>query len=524
MKKLFKRLSVLFTALLTLSLGVTHDVKEVKAAEVSDVLNNADLNYTSNSYKDFTIIAETGTTYQLQCAGSNSSIQLRSSNNNSGIVSTNSCGKAVKVVVEWQSSTTNGRTLNIYGSNTPYTNPTELYDASTSGTKLGTIVKGTSTEFTFSGDYTYVGFRSNSGAMYLTSIEIVWEVVGNSIAFNETDLSKQETKASLSFDYSLTYDNTAYSLVTNASDLNVDDKVIIVANTYDCAISTTQSSNNRPEASIVKNGDLINSVSSEVEIFTLKKGNTINEVETFAFYDEDANGYLYAASSSSNYLRTENQLSDNSSFNISIDSETGVATIVAQGSNTRNKMQYNNSSKLFACYSSAQKDVSIYKLKKIEGIEQNLVGQKYDDVKIKFGAEVSKDLFDSTPSGAGLIVSQREIQTGAADATLDEYMASNSNYKALSLGSAPTLTNNKYSVAGAIQVYEDDEFASATDTKLATVLYASVYFVVNDKVVILKSSQYSVKTMLEYYSQNAKSLGITGDTLTAVNAFNDFIA
>ena len=103
-------------------------------------------------------------------------IQMRSSNSNSGIVTTASGGKVKSVTVVWQSSTTNGRTLDIYGKNTAYTQATDLYNSSNQGTKLGSIVKGTSTSLTISGDYAYIGLRSNSSAMYLTSITIDWEV------------------------------------------------------------------------------------------------------------------------------------------------------------------------------------------------------------------------------------------------------------------------------------------------------------------------------------------------------------
>ena len=40
---------------------------------------------------------------------------------------------------------------------------------------LGSIVYGTSTELTITGDYPFIGLRSNSGAMYLTSISIDWQ-------------------------------------------------------------------------------------------------------------------------------------------------------------------------------------------------------------------------------------------------------------------------------------------------------------------------------------------------------------
>lgn len=103
-------------------------------------------------------------------------IQLRSSDN-SGIVSTTSGGKVKKVTVSWDSSTTNGRTLDIYGKTTAYAGSSDLYSssASTKGTKLGSVVKGTSTELTISGNYTYIGLRSNDKAMYIESISIEWE-------------------------------------------------------------------------------------------------------------------------------------------------------------------------------------------------------------------------------------------------------------------------------------------------------------------------------------------------------------
>ncbi|MBR0439781.1 MAG: S8 family serine peptidase, partial [Bacilli bacterium] len=112
--------------------------------------------------------------YAGNSAGGNDSIQLRSSSNNSGIVSTASGGRLAKVVVEWQSSTSSGRTLNVYGKNTPYSQASDLYASSTQGTLIGTIVKGTSTELSITDDYTYIGLRSNSGAMYLTSVTVYY--------------------------------------------------------------------------------------------------------------------------------------------------------------------------------------------------------------------------------------------------------------------------------------------------------------------------------------------------------------
>ncbi|MBO7481377.1 MAG: InlB B-repeat-containing protein, partial [Bacteroidales bacterium] len=142
---------------------------------VTDVLNRALTGVTGTSYSNWSgKTSISSAVYAGNSAGGNNSIQLRSSNN-SGIVTTTSGGNVKKVTVVWNSNTASGRTLNIYGKNTAYSSASDLYNASTQGTLLGTIVCGTSTELTISGDYAYIGMRSNSNAMYLTSISIDWE-------------------------------------------------------------------------------------------------------------------------------------------------------------------------------------------------------------------------------------------------------------------------------------------------------------------------------------------------------------
>ena len=127
-------------------------------------------NYSSWSGKTLTSPA----VYAGNSAGSNDAIQLRSNNNNSGVVTTTSGGYVKKIAVEWQSATSDNRTLDVYGKNTAYTAATDLYNVSTQGTKLGSIKKGASTELLITGDYKYIGLRSNDGAMYLSEIAITW--------------------------------------------------------------------------------------------------------------------------------------------------------------------------------------------------------------------------------------------------------------------------------------------------------------------------------------------------------------
>ena len=189
--------AVLVSVLLALTLWTAPTDVRANAASttVTDTLNRETTEITNTTYASWSGKTSTSTAvYAGQSAGGNESIQLRSSNSNSGIVTTASGGKIKKVTVDWNSNTASGRTLNVYGKDTAYTSPTELYNTATAGTKIGTIVNGTSTVLEINEDYAYVGVRSNSGAMYLTSISFTWEVEVAS-ACEHTNKELQSTTA-----------------------------------------------------------------------------------------------------------------------------------------------------------------------------------------------------------------------------------------------------------------------------------------------------------------------------------------
>ena len=146
------------------------------AVSYEDVLTRDVTGITGTNYSSFLgKKVKSDAEYAGNCAGGNSSIQLRSTNNNSGIVSTISGGKVKKVQVTWNSNTASGRTLVIYGSNTAYNSASDLYEKDIRGEQLGSIVCGTSTELIIDGDFAYIGMRSSSGAVYLAKIIIAWD-------------------------------------------------------------------------------------------------------------------------------------------------------------------------------------------------------------------------------------------------------------------------------------------------------------------------------------------------------------
>ena len=148
--------------------------------EVTDVLTTDVLGLVASNqtvYKNFSDIKLTSNAiYAGNAAYSNENsgaIQLRSSNSNSGIVTTSSNGKVRKIVVDWHTATSGSRVLWVYGSNEPFTSASELYN-NTKGERIAEIKMGDTT-FEVEGDYSYIGLRSNSGAMYINSITVTWE-------------------------------------------------------------------------------------------------------------------------------------------------------------------------------------------------------------------------------------------------------------------------------------------------------------------------------------------------------------
>lgn len=148
----------------------------VSMSAAVDVLTAEVLGAQGSGYADFSgKKATSDAVYAGNCMkNSTNAIQMRSKQN-SGIVSTTSGGKVLTVSVVWNKETAADRTLDIYGSNTPYKSAADLYNKS-QGTKIGSItMSGETTTVTVEGDYYYVGLRSNQGALYLDCITIEWD-------------------------------------------------------------------------------------------------------------------------------------------------------------------------------------------------------------------------------------------------------------------------------------------------------------------------------------------------------------
>jgi hypothetical protein len=207
------------------------------------------------------------------------------------------------------------------------------------------------------GNYVFVGWSTEAVSSTKTKPELF--KAGDSFTLEEN--TTFYAVYSYTYEYS-TGENTveAWTLVNDASTLKAGDKIVIVAQNADYALGTNQKTSNRGCGAVVKSGNTV-SFGDDVQIITLEAVGNM-----FAFYvNTNVNtGYLYAASTEKNYLKTQDEITDNGSWTITI--EDGVATIKAN-QEKRNWLRYNpnnnsDTGPLFSCYTSGQEDVSIYKL------------------------------------------------------------------------------------------------------------------------------------------------------------------
>ena len=186
---------------------------------------------------------------------------------------------------------------------------------------------------------------------------------------------------------------SGWVLVTDANDLQVGDQIVIVAFGKDYALGTTQNDNNRKAVAITKNGNVVE-IGDDVQVITLKAG-TVDG--TFGFYT--GAGYLYAASSSANHLKTQASNNANGSWKIVIDATNGKATINAPSSSNRSLLQYNpnetNNNPLFACYGSAtQTAVMVYKWVEPTG---DIELPTLDGVSLNMGSDLDMNIYATLP-------------------------------------------------------------------------------------------------------------------------------
>lgn len=222
-----------------------------------------------------------------------------------------------------------------------------------------------------------------------------------------------------------------YILCENAAWLTEGVNIIFTSSKVngECdAMSKLQREKNRGVAKVTigtaydKGNETIGIVSKDADVAVFIVGKSNGHI---TFYSGDSKneennevaGYLYAADSGNNYLKTQKIVDSNAEWTVSV-SANGEATIKAQGANTRNWMQYNPNTNvgnpLFSCYKGRQKPVYIYLL----GSTSSVSSMSAEGVKV-FAAEggvevVAAEATDvAVYTAAGQLVRQARVAEGS---------------------------------------------------------------------------------------------------------------
>ena len=227
------------------------------------------------------------------------------------------------------------------------------------------------------GEIAYTITRPVTGVTLTAASNDVWigniNVDDDKVTFNcdpNTDTTERTATITLSYqgavDKEITVTQGAYvapftpTTYTLATAITSGKHYIIVGYNDNDAYQAmgAQKSNNRAAVDVTVANDQATVSTADVKEVVIC-GPTTDGLYTI--YDANENGFLYAASSSSNNLKTEAAYTIDGVWEITIDASSGIATIVAEKSSNRNVMQYNSGSTLFSCYATAsQKPVYLY--------------------------------------------------------------------------------------------------------------------------------------------------------------------
>lgn len=151
-----------------------------------------------------------------------------------------------------------------------------------------------------------------------------------------------------------------YELCTSSSDLVSGGQYIIAsgsANSVYCISNVSNANNRKAVATTVSNSVIVVDASSTIMTFTLGGSSDAWTLHTDNYTGDD--GYLAsAASGKNNYCRV---IADETTCTISFSNNAAVINIAPHTERTLLRYNYNNGSPLFACYSSGQNPVYLFK-------------------------------------------------------------------------------------------------------------------------------------------------------------------
>ena len=250
-----------------------------------------------------------------------------------------------------------GATVTLLDDLTLYAQWERLYTITLAAVENGSI----SASLTEAIEETTITLTATPSPTYELDHWVVTDAQGNPVTVTENQFEMPASNVTVSavFVYVGQPFEQKYYLVTSTDQLVAGRTYLMVNTLAGKALGTTQNTNNRNGVSVTINNNVIASINNTVCELTLG-----GQSGAWTFFDSHWNttgGYLYAASSTANQLKTQANNDANGQWTVTIASS-GSATIKAKGTNTRNIIRYNPNSgnPIFSCYASGQQDVYLF--------------------------------------------------------------------------------------------------------------------------------------------------------------------
>ena len=269
---------------------------------------------------------------------------------------------------------------------------------------------------------------------YATITDVVWSTSDSTIAIVDQNGLVQAVKAGEATitattvdggkvaECALTVKAVYYHRAMSVAELTAGKKMLIV-NAGDTLAMAQANKNNFGQVAIAPEEGILSDVPAEATIITIEKDSV------FALAVEG--GYLFAGTSSSNYLRVQENRDELAEWDITID-EAGLATIVCHSSKSkRNTIRYNKQSEIFSAYESGkQEDVVIfveYDPEAPQILKDEITNLVFDleawpmtcsgGPSTEYGVEVYLVLGEDNGSGQFVLTEESSIAVGGQDAT-----------------------------------------------------------------------------------------------------------
>ena len=305
-----------------------------------------------------------------------------------------------------------------------------------------------------------------------------------------------------------------FELVTSADDLTDGDQIIIVNEANDQALSIDQNTNNRAATDVTLESDGTIIPSTTVQKITL-------EGEEGAWYFNVGDGYLYAASTSKNHLKTQAAADDKALVTTLDIAADGVATVKfnqwdteAQKARTLLRFNPNNNNPIFSCYVDAENatgtPVRIYK-KPTSEVQKQPAGLEYSATEFTYTIGGENEAFPTLSNPNKLTVTYTSSDETVATVGRDGVVTPKA--KGTTVIKAESEENDNFKAGSASYTLTVEEVFVGKTYELVT--NANVLKAGDNIIIVSPTNDYAISTTQQANNRTGVAVTLKDNTITS---------